>query len=658
MASFEQQQMFDGRYRLLKKIGKGGFAEVWKALDTLTETEVAVKVLSPDGGLSDGVRSSYINEFRNTLKLSHQNLLRPLHYGEVADYAYVIMPLCEGGSLEDAVVQGRAFTEEELVKVIYQTSSALAYIHDKGILHNDIKPSNILVSEGGEYQLSDFGISSKTRFAVVRNSIERRNMVSKIQETASALSIAYAANELFGENPINTAKSDVFSLGVAIHELATGMLPWMGQGGVALNNGAAIPNLPADKYSDHLNWLYRSCLHSEPANRPAAHDIAKSTKFFLEKGHWGSEIGTDSPARTRKKTFIGQFTPVMWAVGLLGLVGLFASLFMFFKPQAPASENNSQAVRLACTSPILNEIKANPAGLIIAKEGEAPPMFWCSDYDKMSDCKGFEYEFGQMLAGKLGIDKVSYAVDEYDNLPDLVKTRKAHLIISGYIADDTDSLEWSESYLDFGLCLIVGRGSKVLDTRDLNAPGKKILVYEGDDTAADWVKENIPKATIIAKADPAEASGIWMKGLENGQADAVIYDYPFAIAEIQESYPTLKIVKLNLNSSNYSVGMPAGNLCFREQVNQAISEIRESPRYADLIKKYLKSDAVQVSREIEPGKEVHVVVQGETLSLIAKNVLGDVNKWKDIYDANKDWLANPNLIYKGDKLVMPQRVNI
>jgi serine/threonine protein kinase len=306
MSTFTPNQLLSNRYNLKENIGKGGFADVYRAEDTqANNTEVAVKILSPQSGLASAVRNSYLNEFTTTLNLSHQYLLTPKHYGEFGEICYIIMPLCRAGSLDNCILESNnpntenrvsrllyhslpemaSEAEQELAKVLMHTSLGLEYIHSKGILHNDVKPGNILVSNSGDYMLSDFGISSKTRMTAIKNSIDRSQLENEVKRTNSALSIAYSAAELFGDYQINTAKTDIFSLGVTLYEVATGNLPWMGQGGIVLNNGATVPNLPS-RYSKQFNQIIRSCMDIVPENRPTAKELSRWADFFLENGYW------------------------------------------------------------------------------------------------------------------------------------------------------------------------------------------------------------------------------------------------------------------------------------------------------------------------------------------------------------------------------------
>jgi TonB family protein len=306
MSKFTPNQLLSNRYQLKENIGKGGFADVYRAIDTqANHTQVAIKILAPQSGLASAVRNAYLNEFTNTLNLSHEYLLTPKHYGEFDEICYIIMPLCSAGSLDNCILESNnpntthpiaklmyfgtpeeaKIAEHELSKILFQTASGLDYIHGKGILHNDVKPGNILINDNGDYMLSDFGISSKTRMTAIKNSIDRSALQNEVKKTNSALSIAYSATELFGDYQINTAKTDIFSLGVTIYEVATGNLPWMGRGGVLLNTGASIPNLPK-QYSKEFNQIVRSCMDKTPENRPTAKELMKWTGHYLKNEQW------------------------------------------------------------------------------------------------------------------------------------------------------------------------------------------------------------------------------------------------------------------------------------------------------------------------------------------------------------------------------------
>jgi ABC-type amino acid transport substrate-binding protein len=205
---------------------------------------------------------------------------------------------------------------------------------------------------------------------------------------------------------------------------------------------------------------------------------------------------------------------------------------------------------------------------------------------------------------------------------------------------------WSNGYLDFGLCMIVQEAMQATFRSPSDLAGKRVAIY--DDPAAErWVKENIPNARI------SKFSGDdgWFEAVEKDQADALIYDYPFAAEEIKAHRRTT-IVKYNLNQSKYAVGVPAGNFDLVYEVNSAIDKFRATPQYAELMREYLSSSS-EVFMKPVAGRKTYTVKAGDTLTKIAAAELMDINRWKEIWDLNRDRVANENLIYPRLVLLMP-----
>ena len=139
--------------------------------------------------------------------------------------------------------------------------------------------------------------------------------------------------------------------------------------------------------------------------------------------------------------------------------------------------------------------------------------------------------------------------------------------------------------------------------------------------------------------------------MENDQADALIYDYPFAAEEIK-AHPRTVIVRYNLNQSRYAVGIPKGNYDLIYEVNNAIDRFKATPQYADLMREYLASSSEIFTRPIA-GRRTYTVKAGDTLTRIAMAQLGEMGRWKEIWDLNRDRVANENLIYPRLVLLMP-----
>ena len=266
---YEPEQDFTGRYTLKQHLGSGGFGEVWKAYDHTIKKDVAIKILAPNTRLSAKVIGACSEEYKNTLDIHHPHLLTPNYFDIHEGKMYLVMPLCEGGSLASYLYRG-VLKEDDVYRLIRELGAGLAYLHGEGLLHNDIKPDNILLSkplsEGGTFLLTDFGISTR-----LRNTVRKSTKSSDIK----GLTQAYSAPELFGSTPKQSKATDVFSFGVMLYECCAGDVPWQGMGGMVLNSdGAVVPQLP-DGYSPALNHLVQSCMALNPAERPSAEILSK-----------------------------------------------------------------------------------------------------------------------------------------------------------------------------------------------------------------------------------------------------------------------------------------------------------------------------------------------------------------------------------------------
>ncbi len=265
---YREGHIVDGRYRLQFFIGSGSFGEVWVANDIQTDMEIAIKIyISMDQhGLEE-----FKKEFQLSFELNQTNLLHSNYLGVNPDdnRAYLIMPYCPEGSVSGRIGQ---MSEKELWVFIRDVSSGLAYLHAQNppIIHQDIKPDNILISRTGDYLITDFGISRQ-----VRNTLRRSARVVNV-----AGAPAYMGPERYSGNPMPIKASDIWSLGATIYELATGELPFCGMGGVMQKNGADMTELP-EHYSDAFKALVYKCLALETWDRPSAKDLVEEARIQL-----------------------------------------------------------------------------------------------------------------------------------------------------------------------------------------------------------------------------------------------------------------------------------------------------------------------------------------------------------------------------------------
>ena len=260
--------LFADRYEFIKQLGRGGFAEVWLAEDKLTGVQVAVKVYAPGTGLDENGIKIFTQEFSVVFDMNHTNLLRPTHYDCYERMPYLIMPYIKNGSAFKYITEGQNIPEDEAWKMLHDVAAGLAYLHEKQppLIHQDIKPDNIMIDDEGRYLITDFGISARVR-STIRG--------AQAQEQSGG-TLAYMGPERFSSTPKPIMASDVWSLGAMMYELMTGTPPFANHGGVLQKNGADIPIIEED-YSQELKDIIYSCLAKETWDRPSAKKIEELT---------------------------------------------------------------------------------------------------------------------------------------------------------------------------------------------------------------------------------------------------------------------------------------------------------------------------------------------------------------------------------------------
>ncbi len=262
------------RYTLEEYKGSGSFGEVWRAKDLQSGEYVAIKVYI---SLNKQGCEEFLAEYKIASGLVHQNLLTAEQYDVWDSRPYLTMKYCSKGSASELVGTLMPGKDDELTiwTFIRDVAAGLAYLHAQEpdpIVHQDIKPDNVLIDSDGTFLITDFGISKKVRSTMQSQSIRNTN----------AGATAYMAPERFSKHPNPILASDIWSLGVSIYELAEGELPFSGMGGILLKNGAEMPNL-SDGWSCNLNAIMHFCLEKETWNRGRAKEVYQIANCFLEK---------------------------------------------------------------------------------------------------------------------------------------------------------------------------------------------------------------------------------------------------------------------------------------------------------------------------------------------------------------------------------------
>lgn len=225
-----------GRYHLIEKLGEGGMAVVYKALDTTLERYVAIKVILPYQEHSEKFLTRFKREARALAKLSHPNILKVFDYGEFENQPFLAMEYIPGDTLKEAL-KGKPIPWQKAAQILASVARALEAAHANGIIHRDIKPSNILMPIGHDPMLSDFGIAK-----LIGGDEETADL------TGSGVGIG-TPDYMAPEQGIGKAdeRSDIYALGVVFYQMVTGRLPFKADTPMAVMLKKSTDPLPSPK---------------------------------------------------------------------------------------------------------------------------------------------------------------------------------------------------------------------------------------------------------------------------------------------------------------------------------------------------------------------------------------------------------------------------
>ena len=276
-------QRLNDRYQVTQHIGDGTTATVYRALDTKLHREVALKVLLPH--VRETTHSRFFQEAKSVAQLNHPNIMTLYDIGEDAGRHYLVVEYIRGNPLTDYVPSAG----ETVAKLSLQIARALGYAADKGIIHRDIKPANIHVTPDGAVKIMDLGLA-------LPPDSKRYTATGMVVGTP-----AYLSPEQAQGNDLDT-RSDIYSLGVVMYELATGKLPFNADNLMALllqhiQQSPKPPQAFAPELPDDLNRLILKALEKDPADRyQDGFELASDLELILGgTGESVSVSNVDSP---------------------------------------------------------------------------------------------------------------------------------------------------------------------------------------------------------------------------------------------------------------------------------------------------------------------------------------------------------------------------
>ncbi len=250
--------LFDNRYRIVRKLGSGGMAEVYLAEDEELGRKVALKMLDERHARDDQFVERFKREARNAAGLSHPHIVRIYDRGQAEGTYYIAMEYLDGPTLKELLVRKGPTPPLTAIKFAREILSALAEAHKHDIVHRDIKPHNVIVSPDWTVKVTDFGIA--------------RSGASQMTEAGSIVGTAqYLSPEQARGKPVDQ-RSDLYSLGIVLYEMLTGKVPFTGDAAVeiAMKHLSAIPDPPSKlrpEISHDLDAVVMRALAKDPADR-------------------------------------------------------------------------------------------------------------------------------------------------------------------------------------------------------------------------------------------------------------------------------------------------------------------------------------------------------------------------------------------------------
>jgi serine/threonine protein kinase/Flp pilus assembly protein TadD len=314
-----------GHYKILDKLGAGGMGEVYRALDTTLDREIALKILPPEIASDPDRLDRFEREAKALAALNHPNIVT-IHTVEAVDEVHFLtMELVEGQPLSQLIPSG-GLSLERFFDVAIPLADALAAAHDKGIIHRDLKPANTMVTDDGRLKVLDFGLA-KLRQEPTPADLSELRTEPLTQEGMVVGTVPYMSPEQLEGCDLD-GRSDIFSLGTILYEMATGQPPFRGSSSVSII-AAIVKDSPAevdqlrDDLPHHLARIVRHCLEKDPEDRfQTSRDVRNELQDLQQESSLEEHPGFSVAHRARSHKNLKRWIVAIAAVALVTLVAV------------------------------------------------------------------------------------------------------------------------------------------------------------------------------------------------------------------------------------------------------------------------------------------------------------------------------------------------
>ena len=326
-------ELIAGRYEVQELVGTGGMSSVYRAHDRLLERDVAIKVLHEQFTADGEYVERFRREARAVAQLSHPNIVTVIDRGEQDDRQFIVFEYVDGENLKALIDREGPLSEREAIELALQVGRALGFAHEEGLVHRDVKPQNVLLNDGRQAKVTDFGIA---RSLDVHGGLTQTGTVMGTSD--------YIAPEQARGSRVD-AQSDIYSLGTVLYELLSGEVPFSGDNFVAvamqhINQPPPSVRERRPELSPCVDEVVRRAMAKEPHDRfRSMAELCAALNDCLAEldGVTGAQTMVVAPQRRRRRSRPARppaGRPSVWPLimllaGLAVLAGILAAVFTF-----------------------------------------------------------------------------------------------------------------------------------------------------------------------------------------------------------------------------------------------------------------------------------------------------------------------------------------
>ncbi len=285
-----ENKPYGGRYELIQKIARGGMAEVYMAKDQLLDRPVALKVLFPELSVNVSFVERFRREAQAAANLSHPNIVSVFDWGEADNTYFIVMELVEGVTLASLIKESGRLDPQKAASIAADVAASLSFAHKHGVIHRDVKPSNVLLTEDGQVKVTDFGIA---RAATADGDLT---------QTGAVMGTATYIPPEQAQGLVVDGRSDVYSLGVVLYEMLVGRVPFFGDSPLAIaykhvREEPPHPRTLAPEIPEALEAVVLKAMAKDPGLRyQSAMEMRDDLRRFLNHQEVAALTGFDADA--------------------------------------------------------------------------------------------------------------------------------------------------------------------------------------------------------------------------------------------------------------------------------------------------------------------------------------------------------------------------